>query len=102
MSPAEWLPIRYRDFWDIPRIFVVAMGKSVFLFDSPFDSELDDYSADYRLYQLPRGFVVPESGSWEDLPRQGILIGTVATHDVVFDRTRRAAIDGAILRSFVR
>lgn len=41
-------PIRieaYRDFYDIPRAFVVRLNSgSLLFFDSPFEDYLDDYS----------------------------------------------------------
>jgi hypothetical protein len=49
----KWVPIRYRDFFDVPRIFIAAYEGARYLFDCPFDDELDYYSDHYRVYQLP-------------------------------------------------
>ena len=45
----NWATIRYRDFYDIPRIFIVTLNGKLFLFDCAFDDEIDDYSELSRL-----------------------------------------------------
>jgi hypothetical protein len=47
----DWAPIRYRDFYDLPRIFITSYNGQDYLFDCPFDDELDDYPDSYRVYQ---------------------------------------------------
>ena len=81
---------------------MVADGEAVFVFDCPFDAALDEYPADYHVYRLPPGAVIPESGSWERLPGLGTLLGRVPVDRVRFDPTLRAAIDPSILDSFGR
>ena len=34
---AGWIPIRYRDFYDVPRAVVVEFRGKLYLFDSLFD-----------------------------------------------------------------
>ena len=34
--------IEYRDFWDVPRLFVVGHKDKIYLFDSQFDEEIDE------------------------------------------------------------
>ena len=38
-----WANIQYRDFYDVPRIFVADYQGRLYLFDCPFDEALDDY-----------------------------------------------------------
>ncbi|MBI3437578.1 MAG: hypothetical protein HY054_02795 [Proteobacteria bacterium] len=40
---SEWLPIRYRDFWDLPRAFSVDYDGKTYFFDCPFNESIDDY-----------------------------------------------------------
>jgi len=48
------IPIKqYRDFWDIPRIFLVEYGNSLFLFDCEFDEQKEDYGNVFHVYLMP-------------------------------------------------
>jgi len=42
LTTTDWLSIRYRDFYDIPRAVVVEWCDLLYLFDCPFDEEADD------------------------------------------------------------
>ena len=94
-----WLPIRYRDFYDVPRAFLVDHGDATYFFDCPFDDQADDYPRVYRVYRLPHGSASNNSSSWEGLERLGPLVGHVDVDRVTFDRTRRAAVEDSILES---
>lgn len=39
----HWLPITYRDYYDVPRMLVVRFEGQAYLFDCPFDVALDEY-----------------------------------------------------------
>ena len=43
----EWNPIRYRDFYDFPRAFVVEHAGELLFFDCLFSDTLDDYGKEY-------------------------------------------------------
>ncbi|HJZ70050.1 MAG TPA: hypothetical protein VKF81_18130 [Blastocatellia bacterium] len=98
----SWAKIRYRDFYDIPRIFITTHNGKVYLFDCPFDDELDDYSDRYRIYQLP-GIAEDElEGSWERLPERAVsMVGEIPVSEVEFDKTRRNSIDTRILEKLI-
>jgi hypothetical protein len=90
--------IRYRDFYDVPRIFLVLFEGQQFLFDCPFDGEVEDYSESYRVYAMPLLADADLKGSWERLPQLAIgFLGIVPVNQVQFDPTKRAAIDAAII-----
>ena len=95
---AEWIPITYRDFYDIPRMFV-AQGAdgTVLLFDCEFDEQKDDYASTYRIYRLSPAVVIPEHGSWKPIPDQGAFVGEIPVSSVEFDASRRTAINGLVL-----
>lgn len=97
MKSVDWLPIRYRDFYDIPRMIIVAYRDELYLFDSPFDAKADEYSDWFTVYRLPSsiGERVDEE-SWEGLPGSGEKIGRVATSDVEFDPSKRRSISSAV------
>ena len=66
----EWIDIvEYRDFSDVPRIFVIVVDERTFLFDCPFDEQIDDYPDEYTVYELPH--VRPDEllNDWSELPR---------------------------------
>ncbi len=94
----SWSTIRYRDFYDVPRIFITTHNGEQYLFDCPFDEERDDYSDQYDVYQLQ---AIPEDelkGSWERLPERGArAVGTVPVAQVQFDTTKRDSIDTEVL-----
>ena len=94
-----WIPIRYRDFYDFPRAFLVVHGGATYFFDCPFDEEAEDYSDTYRVYRLPSGSVPEDGASWHGLERLGRLVGQIDVEHVRFDETRRAAVDDSMLRS---
>lgn len=63
----EWADIQYRDFYDVPRIFVFRANDRVFLADCPFDEEIDDYLKFYTLFELPPDADRSLDGSWQHL-----------------------------------
>ena len=93
----QWAMIQYRDFYDVPRIFVTNYQGQLYLFDCPFNDELDDYPDSYRVYQLPALTEAELAGSWEHLPERAIsLLGVVTVTEVQFDPTKRACVNTAI------
>ena len=70
-APAGWLPIRqYRDFWDVPRMFLVDSDGRSMLFDCAFDEEREDFGDQYRVYLMPPLSNGELEGSWADLPKR--------------------------------
>lgn len=93
-----WIPIRYRDFYDIPRAFIVEREGSLFLFDGAFDESIDEYPDRFQVYRLRADVAdVLDATSWHGLEANGTLIGEVPVADVRFDPTRRAAVDDTVL-----
>lgn len=97
-SPVSWLPIRYRDFHDVPRAFIVEHEGAAYLFDCPFDDEADEYPPYYRVYHLDPAAPV-DAGDWTGLASHGRFIGPIDVAQVRFDETRRAAVDASILQA---
>jgi hypothetical protein len=90
----DWINIlAYRDFCDVPRMFLVVLEGRTYLFDCAFDDELDEYSADYAVYELHSFHIDALSLDWTELPHQeATLKGRVPVRDVLFDATRRRQI----------
>ena len=97
MTTGTWLPMRYRDFYDVPRLVAVEYHGRVYLFDSPFDDRLDDYADEYAVYRLPKAEVASlDNPSWEGLVAASEQIGTVKVSDVTFDETGRACLNDSV------
>lgn len=98
----SWTTIRYRDFYDVPRIFLTTHDGKQYLFDCPFDDQLDEYLERYRVYELPG---VPEEelqGSWVRLPERAVsLVGEVPVASLQFDPTKRNSINTITLDELV-
>lgn len=89
-----WLPIEYRDFYDIPRAFIVEYLGELYFFDCPFDEDNDEYPNYFSVYQLPIATIERyETGSWIHLKDKGDLMGTISTNALKFDESRRRYID---------
>ena len=94
----EWADIRYRDFYDLPRIFITNYQGQLYLFDCPFDDELDDYPDSYHVYQLPALTEADLEGSWEHLPELTTsFLGVIPVTEIQFDPTKRERVNTAIL-----
>ncbi|MBB4637844.1 hypothetical protein [Longimicrobium terrae] len=87
----EWLPIRYRDFYDVPRLIVVTLATRNYLLDCPFDDNLDDYPDKYQIYVL-ESLEGLQDADWRNFADQGRWIGDVEVDAIEFDSSRRAAI----------
>ena len=99
MSTDQWIPIRYRDFYDIPRAFVIEAHGRHFFFDCPFDDVLDDYPDRYAIYSLDPSVVAElETISWSSLSERGQHLGDLSIHDVEFEPTRRRFVNGSVMQ----
>jgi hypothetical protein len=94
----NWTPITYCELWDVPRIFLVTWHGRTVLFDCAFDEDTEDYPDFYRVYILPPLSAEELAGSWADFYQKAIEeVGVVPIKNVVFDPTRRTAIDATLL-----
>jgi hypothetical protein len=92
-----WIPIRYREFFDLPRAFIVARSGDLYFFNCPFDQRIDEYPDHYDVYRLRTSASLDlTTDSWQSLSARGSFVGTVPTQRVQFDVTRRAAVDDSI------
>lgn len=98
----NFLPIQYRDFYDVPRIFIVVDDGTHYLFNAPFDKAVDDYSDTYAVSVLPPLTSEELAGSWESLPGKAIgHLAPVPVSSVRFDPTLRHAVERSFFRSVV-
>lgn len=94
----HWAPIRYREFWDVPRIFLVCHQDKWFLFDCPFDEASEDFPDFYRVYIIPEPGEEELAGSWDKLHGKALhYVGEVSIPRVRFDSSKRREIDTSIL-----
>jgi hypothetical protein len=94
--------ITYRDFYDVPRMIVVTHRGLKLLLDCKFEESLDDYSTAYRVSILPQELDELSLHSWGELPRMATkYLGDIPIAQVVFDPSKRAEIDTAVLDSLL-
>lgn len=94
----EWASIKYRDFYDVPRIFLRQAGDRLLLFDCRFNEERDQYEEAYKVFLMPKLPDEETPGSWEHLSAKAeSLLGEVRTSDVEFDPTRRKQVKLEVL-----
>jgi len=97
----RWTSIKYRDFYDIPRIFLAESQDRVFLFDCPFNEEKDEYEKTFRIYLMPPIGEQELAGSWKNLPQRATrLFGEVGISEVEFDTTFRRQVNLEFLGRF--
>lgn len=101
MSPQT--PITYRDFYDLPRIFLVTHEGLRFLFDCKFDDDFDDYPDFYKVFLMPPLQARDLNGSWDQLSASATkYLGDVSVNAVKFDSTRRKSIDVQVIRDLLK
>ena len=99
MNQGTWLPLRYRDFHDVPRLVAVEYRGRVYLLDSPFDDAIDDHSEHYTVFRLPASAVARlDDGSWEGLPHLAEEISRVRVPDVEFDEPKPQRLSDSLFR----
>lgn len=97
-----WLSINYREFFDVPRIFLTQFEGRTYLFDCPFDDTLDDYPDTYSVYELPDLAEAQRTGSWAHLRDMATaVVGSISVASVRFDSTKRHRIDDAVFNQFL-
>jgi hypothetical protein len=99
----EWIDIvAYRDFCDVPRIFLIVVDKRTILLDCPFDERLDEYPDEYAVYELRDFHLDALPRDWTELSRQGAdYKGRVQARNVIFDASKRKQIKCAELRGLL-
>jgi hypothetical protein len=100
---ARWTNIIYRDFYDVPRIFLATDGSRLILFDCAFDESRDEYAEKYSVYEMPELQHDILSGTWDRLADYATrCLGWVPTSLVEFDETRRKMVNLDVLGAIVR
>lgn len=95
--------IQYRDFYDVPRIFLLRHDGHLLLLDSPFDDDTDEYSASYDVYLMPELSQDTLEGSWTHLRESASrLLGRIPVAAVEFDATRRKYVDTSSLEPLIK
>lgn len=99
----QWSPIRYREFWDFPRAFVVEHSGELFLLDCLFDDVRDDYDENFTVFKIRDEYREKvDQPSWENLSHYADRMGSVAARVVKFDETKRQAVDVEVFSLIVK
>lgn len=90
----RWAPIKYREFYDIPRIFLTEIGDRTFLFDCSFNDKMDEYEGTFRVYSMPELDEKELGGSWQDLRTKATrFLGEIPASEIEFDPTFRQQVN---------
>lgn len=94
MSSQRMVNFIYQDFYDFARLIAVMLESRIFILDSVFDSDKDDYDKFYDVFEVAAAELPAVNSSWDGL-RSGAqtYLGRVSVRDVVFDPSRRKLID---------
>jgi hypothetical protein len=99
---SDWLPIKYMGFYDVPRIFITRYRGETYLFDCPFDEELEDDSDSYSVYVVPPLWDEDLPKDWTTLHKRAIrCLGQVPVESVRFDPSKRQSVDASILEDLL-
>jgi hypothetical protein len=99
----QYEPIQYRDFYDVPRVFIVRFNGKTYLFDCPFDESEDEYSTHYSVYVMPPLDTADLANDWRRLPTMAVqLMGKVLVSDVKFDESKRSGISTDFIGTLLR
>ena len=87
--------ILFSGFYDGPLAFVTNHENRQYLFwRGFFDEELDDFPSDYQVFVLPNLSDEVIKQSWALLPERTVsYVGRVHLNQVIFDPTKKLAID---------
>jgi hypothetical protein len=99
------VPFKYVDFYDVPRLIMLRYQNLLFLLASHFDEEKDDYEENYSIELLP-SWVEQKiaASSWKVLEDDigARRLGEIPVKDVVFDHTKRRALNAAFLDEYLK
>jgi hypothetical protein len=110
---AEFLPIRYGGYWDVPSSFITVYRDDLYYFKrDDFDEDLDDYPRNYKVYRIPDIKFEDAFAPRGDHPRAvlirdlvkapgSIFIGEVPTRNVIFDDTNRQFVNAIVFKQIV-
>lgn len=99
----SWAKITYRDFYDVPRMFLVRRRRELLLFDSEFDQKADDFLPAYSIYLLPELSSEELAGDWTALRTKATrFLGKIAVQSVQFDSSLREKVNLDVLEHLER
>jgi len=81
---SEWVVIDYRQYWDVPREFLVSHGEDAYYFESPFDETLDDYTPSFYVYRIPATLVESAMERWDEIRNWGVRLPDIPVAGCAF------------------
>lgn len=97
----QWVPFKYRDFWDVPRMIVLEHNQIWYLLLCVFDEQTEDYADTYSVFvvePVTARALDSRHGSWMHILSQSQSpLGSIPLNAVTFDDTRRQMLDASVL-----
>jgi len=96
-------PFQYRGFYDVPRFIALRYRGQLFILQSAFDDEVDEYPNYYSVFALPDlTEAYMNIGIWEFIEKnRSEALGQIDIASVKFDITLRKSLDASILAPFI-
>ena len=95
------MPFKYGEFYDVPRLIVLKYKGHIILLGSYFDEKQDEYDDFYSIYVLPPSTKVEVSKFLYEGDVKAKLIGSVPVRSVIFDATKRNALNPEFLDKYL-
>ena len=95
------VPFKYGDFYDVPRLIVLKYKGQVIMLGSYFDEQRDEYEDSYSIYLLPSSIEGEITKSLYEGDVDAKLIGSVPIRNVIFDATKRRALNPTFLEEYL-
>jgi len=95
------VPFNYGDFYDVPRLILLKYKGQVIMLGSYFDEKKDEYEDSYSIYLLPSSIEEEISKSLYEGDVEAKLIGSVPIRSVIFDGTKRRALNPEFLDKYL-
>lgn len=98
---AIMVPFKYGNFYDVPRLIVLKYKGHAIMLGSYFNENKDEYEDSYSIYLLPSSIKEEISKSLYEGNVNAKLIGNVPIKSVVFDTTKRNALNPEFLDEYL-
>lgn len=74
----HWLSIKYREFYDIPRLLAFGHGGHFYILDCPFSDDVDEYEDSYKVLRVRDADVADLAGpDWREILARADHVGVV-------------------------
>jgi len=104
----NWINIlTYAGYWDFARVFLIKINDQLYVFDSYFDEEIDDYTDYFAVYRIPDRLNGKHDDMaelrkmiWDFIKDEQEAIIKIPVSEITFDETRKSMIKADFLEKY--